>query len=334
MKYFTEIDAVEGLESVEQTDGIMLTGEECLMRTEQQRLLMQSLLLDPPQEDGDSRLDELYRSQIRLWAERIGDCAKTQLCIRLPDRPIDAFLPHSAGEFSRLSAYTGKSEQELREQTQSMRTINPDLSCRGCRMMIENERLFRTFLRALFETARQTGVTGLSMLLPFVSDGREADYLRGIINEYADENQISCTLGIEIATPRAACIAGELAKCADAIVFNIDELVQLLYGMSRHDTRKIISHYLHENVFRHNPFTEFDAMGIGTLLSIALEQIRQTCPNVRLSALGQPTLTEKGRKFCLDMGIDILIGPQHLMHPQIFFRPVQAEEEPQDGDAK
>ena len=41
------------------------------------------------------------------------------------------------------------------------------------------------------------------------------------------------------------------------MVFNVEELVQLLYGMSRFDTRKVISCYLHENVFRHNPFVEF-----------------------------------------------------------------------------
>ena len=32
MRYYTEIDAVEELESVDMTDGIMLTGEDCLMR--------------------------------------------------------------------------------------------------------------------------------------------------------------------------------------------------------------------------------------------------------------------------------------------------------------
>lgn len=327
MKYFTEIDAVEGLEAVDETDGIMLTGEECLMRTEAQRLLMQSLLLDPPETADDARLGQLFRSQTRLWTEKIAECAQVQLCIRLPDRPLDAFLPSTPAERSRLAAYLSRPDDWVRDRIQALHAINPDLSCRGCRMMIANPLLFQTFLHALFETAQGCGVTRLSILLPFVADSQEVVYLKGILDGYAQTYAIACTLGIEIATPRAACIAGELAGYADAIVFNVDELVQLLYGMSRHDTRKVISRYLHEQVFRHNPFTEFDEIGIGTLLSIALEQIRTTHPQVRLSALGQPTLTEKGRKFCRDMGIDMLIGPQHLVHLQTLFRPAQETEE-------
>ena len=66
MRYYTEIDAVEELESVDMTDGIMLTGEDCLMRTEDQRLLVQSLLLDPPQTAEDERLGLLQRRQTIL----------------------------------------------------------------------------------------------------------------------------------------------------------------------------------------------------------------------------------------------------------------------------
>ncbi len=333
MKYFTEIDAVEGLDAVEETDGIMLTGEECLMRTEDQRLLMQSLLLNPPTDAEDRRLHQLYRSQTHIWMEKLEDCAQVQLCIRLPDRPIDAFLPRTPGQFTRLSAYMSCPVEQLREQAQNLRTINPELSCRGCRMMISNELLFRTFLHALFETAHKCGIHSLSILLPFVSESREVVYLKDIIDEYAATYSVQRTLGIEIATPRAACIAGELAQYADAIVLNVDELVQLLYGMSHHDTRKVISQYLHEQVFRYNPFTEFDDLGIGMLLSIAIKQIQETHPEIRLSALGQPTLTEKGRKFCDSMGIDILIGPQHLVHgPQHLCHPEDLEKQEQKED--
>ena len=53
------------------TDGIMLTGEDCLMRTEDQRLLVQSLLLDPPQAEDDERLRLLQHRQTILWLEKI-----------------------------------------------------------------------------------------------------------------------------------------------------------------------------------------------------------------------------------------------------------------------
>ena len=311
MRYYTEIDAVEELESVDMTDGIMLTGEDCLMRTEDQRLLVQSLLLDPPAAENDERLQMLEQRQTILWLEKIEGCASMQLCIRLPDRPVDAFLPHTGPEIERLSGYMARPVDEVRSLVQAARNLNPDLSCRGCRMMISNELLFRALIRAILSAVRQRGIRKLSSLLPFVSECREVSYLKGIITGYAAADGIECTIGIEIATPRAACIAGGLAAQTDAMVFNIEELVQLLYGMSRYDTRRVISCYLHENVFRHNPFVEFDEIGIGSLLTIALKQIRHVRPQMRLSAIGHAVLSEKGRRFCQDAGIDILIAQQH-----------------------
>ena len=311
MRYYTEIDAVEELESVDMTDGIMLTGEDCLMRTEDQRLLVQSLLLDPPQAEDDERLRLLQRRQTILWLEKLEGCASMQLCIRLPDRPVDAFLPDTQAEAERLSGYMSRPVDWVTSQERAARNLNPDLSCRGCRMMISNELLFRALVRAILAAVKERCIRKLSFLLPFVSECREVSYLKGIITGYAAADGIETTIGIEIATPRAACIAGELAAQADAMVFNVEELVQLLYGMSRFDTRKVISCYLHENVFRHNPFVEFDEIGIGTLLMIALKQIRHVRPQMRLSAIGHCVLSEKGRKFCQDAGIDILIAQQH-----------------------
>ena len=311
MRYYTEIDAVEELESVDMTDGIMLTGEDCLMRTEDQRLLVQSLLLDPPQNEDDERLRLLERRQSILWLEKIEGCASMQLCIRLPDRPVDAFLPRTAAECQRLAGYMDQPADKVQAQVSAARNMNPDLSCRGCRMMISNEYLFRALICAILSAVQQRGIRKLSFLLPFVPEGREVSYLKSIITGYAAASGLDCTIGVEIATPRAACIAGELAAQADAMVFNIEELVQLLYGMSRYDTRKVISCYLHENVFRHNPFVEFDEIGIGSLLTIALKQIRHVRPQIRLSAIGHAVLSEKGRRFCQDAGIDILIAQQH-----------------------
>ena len=85
-------------------------------------------------------------------------------------------------------------------------------------------------------------------------------------------------------------------------------------------------------MFRHNPFTEFDDIGVGSLLTIALKQIRAVRPDLRLSAIGYPTLTEKGRKFCSSMGIDMLIGPQYLFHAENLLG-AAAEGQPSDPPA-
>ncbi len=157
MRYYTEIDAVEELESIDMTDGIMLTGEDCLMRTEDQRLLVQSLLLDPPKIAEDERLELLQRRQTISWLEKIEGCTSMQLCIRLPDRPIDAFLPRTQAEIERLSGYMSRPSDWLKSQVIAARNLNPDLSCRGCRMMISNELLFRALMRAILAAVQATG---------------------------------------------------------------------------------------------------------------------------------------------------------------------------------
>ena len=86
MKYITAIDAVEEFESLEPTDGVMLIGEDCLIRMEAQRLLMQSLLLDPPDTENDRRLEEMLHSQTALWLEMVEDCVRGQLIPFSPKR--------------------------------------------------------------------------------------------------------------------------------------------------------------------------------------------------------------------------------------------------------
>lgn len=320
MQYITEIDAVEELETLRFTDGILLKGEDCLMRMEEQRLLVQSLLVSPPKRSEDLRLGCLLRSQTVLWLEKIENCANNKIIIRLPDKPVDAFLPGTKAEMERLGEFMAVPFAELYEQIRDMRTMNPDLSCRGCRMMISNELLFRTYLRSLLTAAKQRGVCEVSILLPFIAEKQEVLFLRGIITECAATTEIRCRIGAEIATPRAACIAEELAADADFIIFRFEELVQLLYGMSKHDTKQVISRYMHEKVFQHNPFTEFDEMGMGTLITIAVNRIRQIKPDIVIGAAGRPALTEKGRTFCSDMGINMLLAPQNLFRLENVFK--------------
>ena len=85
---------------------------------------------------------------------------------------------------------------------------------------------------------------------------------------------------------------------------------QLLYGMTRRESKKAISHYLHERSAQHTVFTAFDEVGLGTLLNMAVGQIHAIRPDMMLGAIGNPILNAKGKKFCLDAGIGMLFLPQ------------------------
>lgn len=310
MKYIAAIDAADAPKAALWADGVMLTFEDHLIYTNDQRLLIQSLLLDPPQNEEDLRLCRMLYDQTVVWLQQLESFSRKQLFFRLPDHAVDDFLPVSSDDFEALSLYTGHPISWMREEVAALRTDEEERLQMGSRMMIGNEHLFRTFLRALMAAAKQSGFTEIALLLPCVARCSDTDRMRAIVAECTAHYEIACALGIEIATPRAACYAGYFAEWADFMVFHTEDLAQLLYGMTRRESRKAVSHYLHENSSQHNVFIEFDAVGLGTLLNMAVAQIRAVNPSMRLGAIGSPVLNAKGKKFCTDAGIEMLILPQ------------------------
>ncbi|MCD8357377.1 MAG: hypothetical protein LUE11_12525 [Clostridia bacterium] len=305
MNYIAAIDAFEQLHAPEQTHGVMLNGKTTLDNMNRQRLLIQSLLLAPPTQQSDVRLQQLQQIEADSWLKKISNCGQKQLCIRLPDSSIEAFLPGTPAELEQLSTYMSCPDAWLQEHVHAVRKSNPDL---GCYLIISNDILFGTILRGLFSAAQKCGVEKMSILLPFVNRCREVQQQNMFVAQCAVDYDITCDVGVEIATPRSIRFASELAVHADVIVFNVDELCWLLYGKAPEQTS---SHH-HEYGFHETPFNEFDDIGIGTLLGVAVQQIRQNKPGIRLCASGKYVLTEKGKNFCRELGIHSLIAATHL----------------------
>ena len=298
MNYIAAINAFDELNQLKPSNGIMLRASQTLEDTNNQRMLVQSLLLFPPETLADSRLHQLQEIQTSFWLEQIKSCNRHQLCVRLPDGPMESLLPSMPDEFEQLAAYMSCSNEALHERVQTLWTSHPDLSCY---MIISNDILFEALLRGLFSAAQQCGIEKLSILLPLVSRCREVQQQNMFVTRCAVDYDFSCDVGIEIATPRAICFASALASYADVIVFHVDELCWLLYGGKAQRTDR------HIYGFHETPFNEFDDIGIGTLMGVAIQQIRESNPDVRLCASGKYVLTEKGKQFCRELGIHSLI---------------------------
>ena len=87
-------------------------------------------------------------------------------------------------------------------------------------------------------------------------------------------------------------------------MFQVDELCWLLYGKAQSNSRN-------QYGFHETPFNEFDDIGIGTLLGVAITQVRRSNPDVRICASGKYVLTEKGLQFCKELGINsVIASPQ------------------------
>lgn len=287
MQYVTKIEDPREKSTMQaaHAQGVMLQGVCDLLREKYQRLLMQSLLITPPTCKSDDRLVQLLCYQTALWQDKIASCAHAPLCIRLPDCAVHHFLPKGDTDYAKLAAYMGCDLPYVRTQANK---LQPDAS------ILCNAYLLATFLRALFSAAERCHITKLSILLPFVSHCQQAHDLQQLLQQDARLFGIDCTIGIEIDTPHAACVASQLAAYADVVIFNVDEIMHLLYGES--------------TASRYSVHNDLDMVGTGTLLHIAMQQVRSTQPQVRLGVAGAPAFTQNGRTFCQALGVDLLIA--------------------------
>ena len=91
-----------------------------------------------------------------------------------------------------------------------------------------------------------------------------------------------------VETPRAALVAGELAKEADFFSFGTNDLTQMTFGFSRDDVEgRLMAPYLELGLLAHNPFDTIDPEGVGELVAVAVAAGRRTKPSLKCGVCGE-----------------------------------------------
>jgi pyruvate,orthophosphate dikinase len=95
-------------------------------------------------------------------------------------------------------------------------------------------------------------------------------------------------IGTMIEVPRAAMIAGEIAKSAEFFSFGTNDLTQMGWGFSRDDVEgAFFSRYIELGIFGVSPFETIDPDGVGRMVRIASEEGRATRPGLELGVCGE-----------------------------------------------
>jgi pyruvate,orthophosphate dikinase len=111
-------------------------------------------------------------------------------------------------------------------------------------------------------------------------------------------------LGTMIELPRAALLAGEIAKDAAFFSFGTNDLTQTTYGLSRDDAGHFLQAYEKQGIIKQDPFISLDPDGVGELVKIAAERGRKTRANLKLGICGEHGGDPASIHFCSEVGLD------------------------------
>jgi pyruvate,orthophosphate dikinase len=110
--------------------------------------------------------------------------------------------------------------------------------------------------------------------------------------------------GTMIELPRAALMAGEIAKTAEFFSFGTNDLTQTALGISRDDAASFLGPYTQKGILPSDPFVTLDQEGVGELVKIGVERGRKTRPNIKLGICGEHGGDPASVAFCDKVGLD------------------------------
>jgi pyruvate,orthophosphate dikinase len=300
------------------------TGEDCararrfgaggvgLVRTEhmflgERRQLVERLILAEDEAGRQAALDALMPLQRGDFAEILQAMDGLPVTIRLIDPPLHEFLPDLT-ELSVKVALAEKGAGEAGGATEKDRKLldavrrlheqNPMLGLRGVRLVLVIPGLLDMQVRAIAEAAAELKKAGRDprpeIMIPLTASVQEMEISREATAKVLAEVEaetgaaVHTLIGTMIEVPRAAMIAGEIARSAEFFSFGTNDLTQMTWGFSRDDVEgAFFSRYIELGIFGVSPFETIDTEGVGRMVRIASEEGRAARPDLELGVCGE-----------------------------------------------
>ena len=202
----------------------------------------------------------------------------------------------------------------LLKRVEQLHEVNPMLGHRGCRLGITYPEITEMQARAIFEAAVAVAKSGVKVfpevMIPLTATVNEMENQAAIVNRVAKEvfkekgRTVEYVVGTMIELPRAALIAGEIAKKAEFFSFGTNDLTQTTWGFSRDDVSKILPTYLADGIIKQDPFAVLDREGVGQLVKMATENGRKSRANLKVGICGEHGGEPSSVEFCYQVGLN------------------------------
>jgi pyruvate,orthophosphate dikinase len=327
----TPIDAQRALEFG--ADGIGLCRTEHMFMAQDRLPVVQKMILARTMEDRQDALNKLLPMQKSDFYEIFKVMEGKPVTIRLLDPPLHEFLPELneilmesmtfkiTNNLTRQLLNITPLDAEITERSKMVSLIrsisetNPMMGLRGCRLGITWPEINEMQVRAIFEAAcllKKEGVDVIpEIMIPLVGVVEELIEVKSQLQKVAEgiikENKctINYKFGTMIEVPRAALIAGDIAKYADFFSFGTNDMTQMTYGYSRDDAEgKFIPVYLSKGILKRNPFEVLDREGVGQLIEMAVKNGKSSNPNLECGICGEHGGEPSSIEIVHNLGID------------------------------
>ena len=169
-------------------------------------------------------------------------------------------------------------------------------------------------VRAIIEAALECQKGGVKVLPeimhPLTLDKKELSLLEQATRRVADDliqksgMPLHYLVGTMIELPRAALLAGDIARTAEFFSFGTNDLTQTTFGISRDDGNRFLPHYVERKIHDADPFATLDREGVGRLMRIAVEEGRATRDELKVGICGEHGGDPRSIAFCHEIGLD------------------------------
>jgi pyruvate,orthophosphate dikinase len=277
--------------------GIGLCRTEHMFFAPDRILVMREMILADDEETRQQAIDRLLPMQREDFLGLFMAMNGLPVTIRLLDPPLHEFLPTEPAQQEEVARDLGVSVERVRARVAALHEENPMLGHRGCRLGITHPEITAMQARAIFEAACQALGAGVQILpevmVPLVGSVEELVDQKAIIQRVAAEVsaerrcEIPYRVGSMIEVPRAALMAGEIAREAEFFSFGTNDLTQMTLGFSRDDAGSFLPAYLGKGLLPANPFATLDQTGVGQLVDLAVTSGLRARPDLHLGVCGE-----------------------------------------------
>jgi pyruvate,orthophosphate dikinase len=146
-------------------------------------------------------------------------------------------------------------------------------------------------------------------MIPLVGTLREFELQAGVVRATAAKvfrerrARVPFLVGTMIELPRAALLAGDIARGAEFFSFGTNDLTQTTLGISRDDAG-FIPMYVEREIWERDPFQSIDVAGVGRLMHLATSEGRGTRADLKVGICGEHGGDPRSIAFCEKLNLD------------------------------